>query len=84
MLANSDDSVISGNIEKEGIRETFSIGVIIQKRLRLLKLLEKYIEEGNLKAIELYCKLLNDIRDDLRSKDDGNFVNALKELIEDD
>jgi len=82
MLANSNDGKIADDIGKEGSGEVLSIENIVQKRLRLLKLLEEHIEKGDLKAIELYNKLLSELRDDLRIKEDSNnWFRTLAEMI---
>ena len=85
MLANSNDGKITDDIGKEGSGEALSIENIVQKRLRLLKLLEEHIEKGDLKAIELYNKLLSELRDDLMIKEDSNnWFRTLAEMIEND
>lgn len=85
MLANSNDGKIAENIGKDGSGEAFSIENIVQKRLRLLKLLEELVKEGDLKAIELYSKLLSELREDLKIKEDGNnWFGTLAEMIESD
>jgi len=46
---------------------------IIEKKRRLLQILGAYIEGGDMKAIELYSKILTELRNDLKcgEEDDG-------------
>ncbi len=85
MLANLNDDEIVEYTGKEDNGKAFGIENIVQKRLHLLRLLEEHVEKGDLKAIELYSKLLSELREDLKIKEDGyNWFEVLAEMIESD
>lgn len=85
MLPNVGDDEIMKNTGKEDSSKVFGIEYILEKRLRLLRLLEDHVENGDLKAIELYDRILTEMREDLRNKEDGdNWFRTIAEMIEDE
>lgn len=81
--AKLNDGETAKSIEKEACSGVLSIESIVQKRLRLLRLLEENVESGDMKAIELYSKLLSELREDLKIKDEGgDWLRTLVEMVE--
>ena len=81
-LAKTNNEWSDCNLENNWIREKFSKKNIIKKRLQLLRLLEIKVKEGDLRAIELYNKILSEIRDDLgKEENEDDWIAAVESLM---
>lgn len=72
---------VSDNSENGLSWEEFIGKNIAKKRLILLRLLEGKVKEGDLKAIELYNRILSEIRDDLRSDGEEDWLSVVESMV---
>ncbi len=71
---------------KRNKRRSFNITKenIIHKRLWLLEKLRDKVDKGEIRAIEIFNRILTDIKEDLRNTDDSNveWSDILADLVE--
>lgn len=77
--AENDSDTVEKGAGRGGGRELIDI---IEKRERLLQILEAYIEGGDMKAIELYSKILTELRNDLKCGEEDDGIPDVFEEIE--
>ncbi|MBO8181681.1 MAG: hypothetical protein H0Z28_02675 [Archaeoglobus sp.] len=59
-----------------------NIDEIVKERRKLLEALEEHVENGDIRAIETYNRILSELRVDLKNNEDDDGIPDLFEEIE--
>ena len=57
-------------------------GDVIEKRLKILEILEERLDEGDVRTLELYNKILTELRNDLKCGEEDDGIPDVFEEIE--
>ena len=84
LVAKESNEMTTEKKEKKDRIFEFKKYEIIKRRLQLLNVLQGAVEKGDLKAIELFNKILTDLRGDMEEEDSNDWFEVLEELISDE